>query len=221
MAQWSAENATKAYLRTLKMGKGAKEPDVSEFISAIAAGNNAQLMVVASAGTAATSDIIQALVAAAQQTGGHVICILRCLKDVQACKQVHCLIANDRHVEFVIGDAERLIKDYGKADFVVVDCKLDHHERIVGAVKGGKNLGGSAIILGYNAFHGGSWEWSGLKTQLLPIGDGLSVTRIPAAATSEVKGCYGSLGRKSNWVVKVDKFTGEEHVFRVRSHAAR
>ncbi|KAJ6722751.1 DUF1442 FAMILY PROTEIN [Salix koriyanagi] len=49
MASWSAENATKAYFHALKMGKRDKELDVDEFISALAAGNNAQLMVIASA----------------------------------------------------------------------------------------------------------------------------------------------------------------------------
>ena len=33
-----------------RSGKRGKEPDVAEFISAIAAGNNAQLMMVSSAG---------------------------------------------------------------------------------------------------------------------------------------------------------------------------
>ncbi|XP_021677858.1 uncharacterized protein LOC110662986 isoform X2 [Hevea brasiliensis] len=68
MACWSAENATKAYLRALKMGKRSKEPDMAEFISALAAGNNAQLMVVASARVAGSTTL--PLVAAAQQTGG-------------------------------------------------------------------------------------------------------------------------------------------------------
>ncbi|KAL7229575.1 hypothetical protein ACSBR2_008142 [Camellia fascicularis] len=73
MACWSTENATKAYLRTLKLGRKANKPDVdiAEFISALAAGNNAQLMVVTCAGAADSTAL--ALVAAVHQTGGRVI----------------------------------------------------------------------------------------------------------------------------------------------------
>ncbi|TQE05310.1 hypothetical protein C1H46_009085 [Malus baccata] len=52
MACCSAENATKAYLKTLKMAQKANKPDVIEFISTLVAGNNAKLMVVACAGAA-------------------------------------------------------------------------------------------------------------------------------------------------------------------------
>ncbi|GLT84426.1 hypothetical protein SLE2022_026580 [Rubroshorea leprosula] len=62
---WSAEHATKAYLRALKMGKRGKEPDVSEFISAMAAANNAQMMVMVCSGVAGSTTV--ALVAAACQ----------------------------------------------------------------------------------------------------------------------------------------------------------
>ncbi|KAM6556670.1 hypothetical protein CsatB_003689 [Cannabis sativa] len=47
--------------------KKGKEPDVSEFISALAEGNNAQLMVMACAGALGAN--AQALVAARHQTG--------------------------------------------------------------------------------------------------------------------------------------------------------
>ncbi|KAF5207348.1 Peptidyl-trna hydrolase ict1 protein [Thalictrum thalictroides] len=57
MACWSAENATKAYLRTLKMGKRNKQPDVAEFVSALAAGNSAQLMVDVCSGIAGATTL--------------------------------------------------------------------------------------------------------------------------------------------------------------------
>ncbi|KAL0317680.1 UNVERIFIED_CONTAM: hypothetical protein Sangu_2182300 [Sesamum angustifolium] len=74
MAGWSAENATNAYLRAMKMAKRAKEPDSAEFISALVAGNNARLIVVACADAADSTAL--ALVAAAHQTGGRVVCIV-------------------------------------------------------------------------------------------------------------------------------------------------
>lgn len=127
MTCWSAESATKAYLRAIKMvrkysfenfnqqnsvshleinfvsqEKSAREPDVSEFISALAAGNKAKLMVLACAGAADSTTL--ALVAAAHQTGGRVICILREFDKLNP--SIEFLQHNAMHVEFVIGDAE-------------------------------------------------------------------------------------------------------------------
>ncbi|MBD4782395.1 DUF1442 domain-containing protein, partial [Xanthomonas citri pv. citri] len=66
MGYWLAANDTEAYLKSMKMGKMANDTDVAEFISAIAAGNNAQLMVVVGATTARSTTL--GLVAAAEQT---------------------------------------------------------------------------------------------------------------------------------------------------------
>ncbi|KAJ4844036.1 hypothetical protein Tsubulata_024672 [Turnera subulata] len=210
MGCWSAENATNAYLKTLRMGHRAKEPDVAEFISALAAGNNAQLMVVACAGAANSTTI--ALVAAAHQTGGRVICILRGHEELQLSKDA--LGHHACHVEFVIGEAgSLLLNHYSEADFVLIDCKLENHEAILRATQAGGKRNG-AIVVGYNAFSRGSWRSGGSKTQLLPIGDGLLVTRISANANID-RSCGN--GKKSHhWIVKVDQCTGEEHVFRVR-----
>ncbi|GMJ10866.1 hypothetical protein like AT5G62280 [Hibiscus trionum] len=206
MAFWSAENATKAYLKTLKMSHKAKEPNVAEFMSALAAGNNAQLMVVAYTGAADYTTL--ALAAAAHQTGGRVVCILPGIEQVQLSKKT---LGHDVcHIEFVVGQARNLlVSKYAEADFVLIDCNLEDHEGILRAVQGlqaGTKRKG-AIVVGYNAFAGGSWRSSGSRTQLLPIGGGLLVTRIRTP---------NDLGKRSQWVVKVDKCTGEEHVFRVR-----
>ncbi|KAG5533714.1 hypothetical protein RHGRI_027786 [Rhododendron griersonianum] len=213
MACWSAENAIKAYLRTLKMGKRDEDQglDIAEFISALAAGNNARLMVVACAGAADSTTL--ALVAAAHQTGGRVVCILPGPDQLRPSKEA--LGSNASHVEFVIGEAQNLLSnDYLEADFAVIDCNLGNHEDIIRAMSTGRKTNG-CIVVGYNAFCSGSWQWSGLmRVQLLPIGGGLLVTRIPA--NEKVKNGSSGCG-KSHWVVKVDKCTGEEHVFRVRS----
>ncbi|KAI4351897.1 hypothetical protein L6164_006199 [Bauhinia variegata] len=213
MACWSAENATKAYLSTLKMGQKAKEPDVAEFISALAAGNNAQLMVVACAGAA--NSTILALVAAANQTGGHVICIVHSLEEINASRNALGVAAH--RVQFVIGEAQDLLlSQYESADFVLIDCKLENHEQILRAVEvGGKQNG--TVVVGYNAFSKGSWWSCGSKTQLLPIGEGLLVTKFGETGNGNSPKYGSGMGRsKSRWVVKVDKCTGEEHVFRVR-----
>ncbi|KAH6804120.1 DUF1442 family protein [Perilla frutescens var. frutescens] len=203
MACWSAENATNAYLRTMRMGKSAKEPNGAEFISALAAGNSAQFMVVACSGAADSTTL--ALVAAAQQTRGRLVCILRGQEELLASRAALGLDATN--IEFVAGDAEKLLSDsYRQSDFVAVDCNLENHEEIINA------LHNTTTVLGYNAFCRESWRSSPPRTQLLPIGEGLLLTRVAA----EVK-----KSSKSNWIVKVDKCTGEEHVFRVRSSVGR
>ncbi|KAL3834586.1 hypothetical protein ACJIZ3_009322 [Penstemon smallii] len=206
MAFWSAENATNAYLRAIKMGKREKEPDTAEFISALAAGTNARSMVVACANAADSTTL--ALVAAAHQTGGKVICILTNANEIQSSKEI-LGDENALKVKFVIGDAQSLLKsEYKEADFIAVDCSLKNCEEILT-----KSVGKNSMVLGYNAFLMGSWRSRGCDLHLLPIGEGLLVSR---AATS-AKNDENRLGKGSRWVVKVDKCTGEEHVFRVRN----
>ncbi|KAK8487288.1 hypothetical protein V6N13_093441 [Hibiscus sabdariffa] len=206
MAYWSAENATKAYLRALKMGKRGKEPDVAEFISAMAAGNNAQLMVMTCAGVAGSTAL--ALIAAARQTGGKVVCILNSLDDYVASK--NALGNYGASLSFVIGDAKRLLNDYRTADFMLIDCNINDHKEVLEAAKHG-----GALIVGYNALHKGPcWNVEEYKTHFLPIGEGLLVIR--KAATSKA-GDASNSRRTSRWVVKIDKWTGEEHVFRITS----
>ncbi|XP_074284182.1 uncharacterized protein LOC141608738 [Silene latifolia] len=212
-SQWSAENATKAYLKTLKMGINKrlnKEPDTLEFISAIAAGNNAKLILIACGETTTLSTLL-ALLAAASQTNGRVICIYRDLNQLQSTKQALSQDANNDSIEFVLGDTKRLIREkYQNVDFMLNDCELENHQELLREMQCNANCKG-AIVLRCNAFTTKSWECAGLRTQLLPIGDGLLVTRI--ANPIERK---DSIGKKGHWVVKVDEHTGEEHVFRVR-----
>ncbi|CAL0328658.1 unnamed protein product [Lupinus luteus] len=217
MSCWSAENATKAYLSTLKMGQRAKEPAVSEFISALAAGNNAQFMVVACASVADSTTL--ALVAAANQTGGHVVCIVRGDEELKASKNV--LGVSACKVHFIVGEAKDLLLDqYDAADFVLIDCTLVNHQEIFRAVQHGKQ--NRKVVVGYNAFScRGSWRSCGSKTQLLPIGEGLLVTRFRENFTTSPK--FGPEMRKnrSHWVKRVDKCTGEEHVYRIRFQPGR
>ncbi|KAI9180008.1 hypothetical protein LWI28_000176 [Acer negundo] len=213
MVCWSPENATKAYLQALKMGKRDNEPDVAEFISAIAAGNNAQLMVMACSTVAASTAL--ALVAAAHQTGGRVVCILSGLnnENIEASKEAMGPHANC--IEFVVGDAQKLLMDhheeYKCADFVLIDCNLFDHKSVFRAAKECTSNHGGGLIVGYNALHK-RVSWSEFTTHFLPIGEGLVVTRTTAG-----RGGGGGSGKRSRWVVTVDKCTGEEHVFRITS----
>ncbi|CAG7860331.1 uncharacterized protein LOC103837409 [Brassica rapa] len=234
MAFWSAENATKAYLSTLKTDQRSKEPNVAEFISALAAGNNARKIAVACAG-AANTDILVALIAAANQTRGQVVCVLRGIEELIISKKM-LEPSEIHHIHFVVGESSdnNLINDhFGEADFVLVDCNLENHQDIVTKIvnhheENARSDGGSgvAVVVGYNAFSRGSWRFSdGRKTQFLPIGGGLLVTRVNDNGNYNQQMMMNKNNhhhrhhdrvRKSHWVVKVDKCTGEEHVFRVR-----
>lgn len=183
---------------------------MAEFISALAAGNNAQLMVVACAGaSAAGSATVLALVAAAHQTSGRVIFIIGSADKL--IQLIESLGHNSRHVEFVIGDADTLLmNDYREADFVLIDCNLNNCE---GILQTARMMGDNVSVLGYNALCMDSWKCQSFNAHLLPIGEGLLVT---SNKTAKKGGNLGVSGKKSKWIVKVDKCTGEEHVFRIR-----
>lgn len=198
-----------------EQGQKAKEPAVAEFISALAAGNNAQLMVVACAGAADSTTL--ALVTAAHQTGGHVVCIVPRHEDLSASKKV-LIGVNASQVQFMVGAAQEEQVLLSQADFVLIDCNLVSHGEIVKAIQsGGGGMQNGTVVVGYNALNcRGSWWSCGSKTQLLPIGKGLLVTRSGASATSPKYGSEMSKTKSSRWIVKVDKCTGEEHVYRIR-----
>lgn len=194
-------------------GQKAKEPAVAEFISALAAGNNAQLMVVVCAGAADST--ILALIAAANQTGGHVVCIVPNHEELNASKNALGIASNQ--VQFMVGkEAQEMLLQ--QADFVLIDCNLVNHEEILRLVQIGCGKKNGIVVVGYNALNcKGSWRSCGSRTQLLPIGEGLMVTKIGAIGSSNSpRYGYGTSKIKSHWVVKVDKCTGEEHVYRIR-----
>ncbi|KAH9622630.1 hypothetical protein KSS87_023793 [Heliosperma pusillum] len=215
MASWSPENATKAYISTLKMERKENEPNSAEFISALAAGNNAQVMVIACAEKLVINNIL-ALVAAAHQTGGSVTCILPSSENLQSAKRE--LKSDAKFVNFIVGNASQVLanSNYKDADFLLIDCNIQDYEQIMRQIQATREAKKGGVVVGFNAFcKGSTWQWSGLRTHLLPIGDGLLVTRIDRNLSKDLQQKGGV--KKSNWIVKVDKCTGEEHVFRVRS----
>lgn len=226
---WSAENATKAFLHTFKMvsgsvsclcqgftylilvilqGKREKEPNVAEFIAAFAAGKSAQFMVMACEGCAGSASL--ALGAAAHQTGGRAVCILKGHKELQASRKALGQYADS--IEFITGNVHSLLlNDYQDADFVLIDCKMDDHKQLLQAAQKGL-LNKNAVLVGYNANHCNPWM-ADLKAHFLPIGEGLLVTRTVESEADK----FHKDGKKSRWVVEIDKLTGEEHVYRVTS----
>ncbi|OIW19005.1 hypothetical protein TanjilG_20278 [Lupinus angustifolius] len=211
MSGWSAENAKRAFLQSLKMAKRGKECDVGEFISALAAGNNARLMVVATAGTAGSTTL--ALAAAAHQTGGRVVCIS--CDQIESQASIKALGINGQCVEFVVGDAKGLLlSDYKGADFVLVDCDINNAKEVFLAAFKGAKKDENALVVGYNVRHRAS-RLRQLGASFLPIGEGLLMTKIdPNVMSSNDK---IDQRRRGRWIVQVDNCTGEEHIFRVTS----
>lgn len=201
--------ANESYLSFILQAKRGKEPDVAEFISALAAGKNSQLMVVASAGMAGPATL--ALAAAAQQTRGRVVCICGGQNELQASRKA--LDTRDCGVvEFVVGDAKSLLLggDYKGADFVLVDCDMTNARDVFQAAFRGANKDIGALVVGYNVRHR-ALRWRQLRASFLPIGEGLLVIKMDPNGKNVVQ------RRRSRWIVQVDNCTGEEHIFRVNS----
>ncbi|XP_073009108.1 uncharacterized protein [Typha latifolia] len=181
------------------------EPDVAEFVSALAAGSGARLMVEACSETA--GPVTLAIIAAANQTAGRAVCIVRGADELQS--SVEFLGPEAENVELVVGNARELLRsEYSGADFVIVDCEMGEYEQMFKVAHAGAVQACGGLVVGYNAF---SLQSSGAKmrAEYLPIGGGLMVCRVPA-------------GRKrSQWIVQVDEETGEEHVFRITSPSPR
>ena len=156
------------------------------------------------AGAAGTTAL--ALVAAKQQTGGRVVCILPSQNDLKQSKD--SLGPYSNYVDFFVGNPKTLLSDDFKgADFVLINCDIEDHKGVfLAAAQKGNSENVGALIVGYNALRKGSWgsELRALQTHFLPIGGGLLMSRITSP-------------KRSHWVVKVDKCTGEEHVFRITS----
>lgn len=182
----------------------------------MAAGNNAQLMVAAY--QSSSDNKVLALAAAAVQTGGRVVCIIPRQEHLHISRQILGVESN-HGIEFVVGEADKLLKtQYRESDFVMIDCNLESHVAVLEAVRSIRNNqhARATVVVGFNAMSKrSSAGWSGgSTTHLLPIGKGLMVTKVAPAAESG--GGDRRRWRRSQWVVKVDKCTGEEHVFRVR-----
>ncbi|XP_012080180.1 uncharacterized protein LOC105640471 [Jatropha curcas] len=195
--EWSPQNAMKAYLDTLQLCKTGSnnennpsngsetliEPKCMEFISALAAGKKAKLMVEIT--TEGVTPLTMALAVAAKHTGGKLICFLIHHQDFKKCKN-H--IQNNHQdlenvIEFVFGNIFQVVMHYKNIDFLVMDGRLEDNFKLIEKIN--LNPSGSIIVrhnLHYrkcgvplgNVLNGRK----GVKCVTLPIGDGVELTRI-------------------------------------------
>lgn len=205
----------------------AQKPESNEFISALAAGMSAKLIVEV---TSEVSPSTIALAAAARQTGGKLICILPESELIMSRRKIEDLGLSDM-VEFKTGDPAQVLLNYENVDFSLVDSKADDYDRLLetldlnmkrsvvvtsNLLEGGKGLGG---------YLKGVEKTTRVRSMTHPIGRGMEVTMIGKSNG------YGKWGRsksgsysirseggrmdKSKWICKVDQVSGEEHIFRM------
>ncbi|KAJ6805657.1 uncharacterized protein M6B38_180235 [Iris pallida] len=198
-SHWSPLHAMKAYMHTLQLCKDYQyndqdpvvEPKCMEFISALAAGNQARLLVdVAPAGVSSST---LALAIAARQTGGRLVCV-RCGGEGDEEGLEEARDAVDRFglgdvVEFRAGaDPCELIEALRDVDFAVVDQRVEGCAELF--LRMDMNPGGSVVLVS-NLFRGGrkrrasyaqtallSGKGRDVESAVLPIGNGIEVTRI-------------------------------------------
>ncbi|KAL8554122.1 hypothetical protein ACS0TY_002373 [Phlomoides rotata] len=233
--EWSPKYATNAYLDALKMCSRSKKgcnccggqiPESNEFISALAAGMSAKLIVEV---TSEVSPSTVALAAAARQTGGKVVCILPERKLNKSQKAIEDLGLSEM-VEFKTEDPAEALQNYENIDFSLVDSKADDYERLLETLD--VNLKSSVVVTsnllvgggkggGGGHLKGGVEEKTKVRSMMHPIGGkGMEIMMIGKSND------YGHGKRirsdrivkytdKSKWIFKVDQLSGEEHIFRM------
>ncbi|EYU38888.1 hypothetical protein MIMGU_mgv1a012361mg [Erythranthe guttata] len=249
--EWSPKCATNAYLDALKLcnkckkdcgSREAQVPESNEFISALAAGMSAKLIVEV---TSEVSPSTVALAAAARQTGGKLICILpepaNLTSSTKSRKIIEDLGLGDI-VEFKTGDPAETLLKYENIDFSLVDCKGEDYGRLLekldvnpkrsvvvanNLLEGEKGLGGHLK---------GVEKKTRVRSMMHPIGRGMEITMIGKSndfgsreksksgsysTRSERRGGVVKKTDKSRWIFQVDEKSGEEHIFRMPNCSAK
>ncbi|KAF5733514.1 hypothetical protein HS088_TW17G01058 [Tripterygium wilfordii] len=230
--EWSAASATKAYFDTLKLCENhrrrsnswkTRELGSTEFLSALAAGMRAKLIVEV---TPRVSPSTIALATAARHTGGRLVCILPEPVLPESKKIVKDMGLKDA-IEFKTGDPSELLPSYRNIDFSLVDCKNDECTRLLKLLDVNPQR---SMVVANNLVGDKKWleghvrekkEKIAVRSIKYPIGTGMEVTMISGTNGIEKQNQSPSRGSslrknttKSNWVVNVDE-NGEEHIFRV------
>ena len=101
-----------------------------EFISALAAGNQAKLTVQILSNKGLNPLTIALAVAAKHTRGGRFICVLDQQQDMEDCKaQLSCYDLENK-VEFLHGNPCEIIFQFKNIDFAVIDCKFEDHLKL-------------------------------------------------------------------------------------------
>ncbi|KAI7743073.1 hypothetical protein M8C21_014216 [Ambrosia artemisiifolia] len=212
---WSPEIAAKALVDTVKSCKLFDGSSVAELISAMAAGWNAKLIVETwSLGDMAATSIGLSI-ASVHTCGKHV-----CIVPDEETKVAYTSVLKNAGMspEVIVGEPEDVVKGL-VIDFLVVDGRKNNFGRVVTAAKFGVR---GAVLVCKNAclmstdgygplrrlFEGGSRRV--VRSVLLPVGHGLDIAYVAAGES----GSGSDKVKKSRWVRRVDRRSGEEFMFR-------
>lgn len=189
-----------------------KESGVSELISAMAAGWNAQLIVETWSRSSPIATSI-GLAVASRHTGARHVCVV---PDSQTrLEYTEAMAEAGANIEVMVGDPEEAINDLVEVDFMVVDSQVSGFTTALGAAKLGAR---GAVLVCKNASsrRGSGFGWRGIldggsrrlvRSVFLPVGKGLDIAYVSACGG-------GSSRRKKRWVKHVDRRSGEEIVIR-------
>lgn len=198
-----------------------QEPGSNEFVSAIAAGMKAKLIVEV---TSRASSSTIALAAAARQTGGKLVCILP-EPVLDESKEVINNSGLKDQVEFRTEDPSQLLPSFENIDFSFVDCKDESYAKLLNlldvnpmrSVVVANNLVGDRKGLGGCVRRKDDGKVA-VRSVKHPIGKGMEITMISKNDETDkrlVRGQHSRERNKSKWVAKFDKESGEEHIFRI------
>ncbi|KAF8032442.1 hypothetical protein BT93_D1382 [Corymbia citriodora subsp. variegata] len=239
--EWSATSAKGAYLDTIKLCSECRlrpsnprravtrELGSTEFISALAAGMRAKLMVEVASGVSPSTI---ALAAAARHTGGKLVCIVPEPVLAESKRVIKDTGLKDM-VEFKTGNPFELLPKYKHIDFSLVDCNSADNADLLKLL----DVNPSKSVVVANNLVG---ERKGLEGRVKgvpnkvavrstkhPIGEGMEITVITKTDEPEKKDGRGggnhheaeeggpARTKNSRWIVRVDAESGEEHIFRL------
>lgn len=167
------------------------QPQCMEFIAALAAGNQAKLMVQVTSHQG-INPLTLALAVAAKHTGARFVCILHHLQGIKDCKaQLSCYDLEDA-VEFVHGHPCEVIKELKNIDVAVIDCKFGDYLRLFktidvnprGSIAVVSNLPKRKNGVGFGEVIRGR---KGVECVTRCIGEGMELTRVGSSCNPQSK----------------------------------
>lgn len=192
---------------------------VAELLAAMAAGWNAKFIVEtwSDGGPIATS---VGLAIAAGHTGGRHLCVVADersrSKYVEAMREAGIAAAP----EVEVGEAAEAVAKAEGVDFVVVDCRRKDFARVLRVARTSER---GAVLVCKNAWErsveGFRWQrvlqrgTRVVKSVFLPVGRGLEIAHIGSPSPGG-GGSSNSTANGGRWIKRLDKRSGEEHVFR-------
>jgi predicted O-methyltransferase YrrM len=154
------------------------EPASAGFLCALASGLGAKRMVEIG-GSSGISTI--ALGAAARNTGGRLLSLeIEPLRQAEA-KRTLTSLGLAGAVDFILGDAAKVLPGLRELDFVFIDCEKDDYIRFLDLL----HIKNGGVVVADNILSHNLWHYvahvrsiEGVESITLPIGKGLEITRF-------------------------------------------